>query len=88
LDFEVCFLTDGSCFQVVDGFPEGVRICATPASEGATVELSFPVEPVLQRLDELDDARLLASKAKLADAKGKVRGGGSGGSRKETNPFE
>ena len=46
-----------------------IHIAATAASEGATATLSFPVEPVLQRLDELDDARLAAAQAKLEEAR-------------------
>lgn len=39
---------------VVGGIPDGVHIVATPASEGSTATLSFPVDPVLSRLDDLD----------------------------------
>ena len=47
---------------VVGGLPDGVHIVATPASEGSTVTLSFPVDPVLSRLDDLDASASRRSK--------------------------
>ena len=47
---------------IVSGVPDGVRIVATPASEGSTVQLSFPVDPVLSRLDDLDASAAARSK--------------------------
>ena len=51
---------------VVEGFPDNVRIVATPASESSTVTLSFPVEPVLSRLDDLDASAARRGKVRHA----------------------
>lgn len=51
--------------SVVGGLPRGVRIVATPASEGSTATLSFPHDPVLSRLDELRASAAQRGKEKL-----------------------
>ena len=49
------------------------------ASEGSTVTLSFPVNPVLLRLDDLDASASRRARAKLEEIQMQRRLGGGGG---------
>jgi hypothetical protein len=54
---------------VVAGFPEGVHIAATVVGQGSSARLSFPVDPVSSRVEEVDLARRAAMAARLTAAK-------------------